>query len=88
MVGLEIYLLAADNPIGHEQRRIFKRKRAGEVLTREQVKAIKKGRRLLRKQMKAQGLTEKSDFELTATNLGLYFDKRRWWLWFLWFFHG
>ena len=88
MVGLEIYLLAADNPIGHEQRRIFKRKRAGEVLTREQVKAIKKGRRLLRKQMKAQGLTEKSDFELTATNLGLYFDKRRWRLWFLWYFHG
>lgn len=89
MENLDFYLLAANNPVGKEQRRpFFKRKRSGEKLTREQVKAIKKGRKLLRKEMKAQGLKEKSDFELTASNLGLYFDKHRWWLWLLWFFHG
>jgi len=89
MERLEVYLMAADNPVGKKQLRpILKRKRSGEVLTREQVAAIKAGRKLLRKEMKAQGIKEKSDFELTATNMGLYFDKHRWWLWLLWFFHG
>lgn len=89
MEKLEVYLIAADNPIGKKQRRpILKRKRAGEVLTREQVRAIKLGRKVLRREMKAQGLKDKSDFELTASNMGLYFDKHRWWLWLLWFFHG
>lgn len=84
--GLEIFLIAADNPVGSKQRRIFKRKRAGEVLTREQVKAIKAGRKLLRRQMKRQGLKRKEDFELAASSLGLYFDKRKFFL--LWFFRG
>lgn len=89
MARLEEFLIAADNPVGKKQRRpIFKRKRSGEVLTREQVKAIKAGRKLLRKEMKAQGIKEKSDFELTATSMGLYFDKHRALLWLLWFFHG
>lgn len=89
MEKLEFYLIAADNPIGTKQRRpFFKRKRAGEVLTREQVRAIKLGRKVLRQEMKAQGLKQKSDFELTASNMGLYFDKHRWWLWLLWLFHG
>ena len=79
MEKLEVYLLAADNPIGNKQRRpILKRKRAGEVLTREQVKAIKLGRKVLRREMKAKGLKKKSDFELTASSMGLYFDKRNW----------
>ena len=88
MERLETYILAANNPIGKKQRCILKRKRATEELTREQVKAIKAGRKVLRKEMKAQGLKEKSDFELTATNLGLYFDKHRAVLWLGWFFHG
>ena len=88
MESLEVYLVAAENPVGKKQRCIIKRKRSGEVLTREQVAAIKKGRKVLRKEMKAKGLKEKSDFELTASNLGLYFDKHRWWLWLMWFFHG
>lgn len=88
MESIEVYLVAADNSVGNEQRTPFKRKRSGEVLTREQIEAIKKGRKLLRKEMKARGLKEKSDFELTASNMGLYFDKSRWWLWLLWFFHG
>ena len=76
MEKLETYLIAADNPVGKKQRRpVFRRKRAGEELTREQVAAIKRGRKLLRKELKAKGLKEKSDFELTATNMGLYFDK-------------
>ncbi len=89
MDKLETYLLAAGDPVGKKQRRpILRRRRSGEELTREQVRAIKKGRKLLRKEMKAKGLKEKSDFELTASNLGLYFDKHRWLLWLQWFFHG
>lgn len=83
---LEVYLLAADNPVGKKQLRpIFRRKRSKEVLTREQVTAIKKGRRVLRREMKAQGLKRRIDFEVTATNLGLYFDRNRLlWPFFLW----
>ena len=89
MEKLETYLIAADNPVGKKQRRpVFRRKRAGEELTREQVAAIKRGRKLLRKELKAKGLKEKSDFELTATNMGLYFDKHRWLLLWQWLFHG
>lgn len=83
---LEVYLLAADNPIGKKQLRpIFRRKRSREVLTREQVTAIKRGRRVLRREMKEQGLKRRIDFEVTATNLGLYFDRNRLlWPFFLW----
>lgn len=61
----------------HPQRRIFKRRRGGIVLSREQVKEIKVGRRKLRKDMRSQGIKDKEQFELTAASLGLYFDKRR-----------
>ena len=83
---LEDYLIAAENPVGRKQLRlIFRRKRSKEVLTREQVTAIKKGRKLLRAEMKAQGLKRRIDFETTATNLNLYFDRNRLlWPFFLW----
>ncbi len=83
---LEAYMIAADDPVGKSQLRpIFKRKRSGEVLTREQVSAIKKGRKLLRQEMKEQGLKRRIDFEVTATNMGLYFDRNRlFWPFFLW----
>ncbi len=88
-IHLEEYLLAAENPVGKKQRRpFFKRKRASEVLTREQVKAIKTGRKLLKKELKNRGLKSKEDFELTATQMGLYFDKSRFLLWLRWFGHG
>lgn len=75
---LEVYLLAADNPIGKRQfRPIFRRKRNKEVLTREQVTAIKRGRRVLRREMKERGMKRRIDFEVTATNLGLFFDRNR-----------
>lgn len=61
---------------GKSQRRLFKKTRAGVVLTRDEVKAIKAGRKKIRKELRAQGLKEKNDFELTASSLGLYFDKR------------
>lgn len=73
---LEDYILEADLSEGKPQRRpIFRRKRSNEVLTREQVKAIKKGRKLLRKDLKKQGVKDKQDFEVIATSQGLYFDK-------------
>ncbi len=58
------------------QRRIFKLKRAGVVLSREEVKEIKAGRRKLRRDMKKSGIKSKREFEATASSLGLYFDKR------------
>lgn len=58
------------------QKRIFKKKRAGVVLSEDEVKAIKEGRKKLRKEMKARGIKSRREFELTAGTLGLYFDKR------------
>lgn len=84
--SLEVYMIAAENPVGRKQLRpIFRRKRSREVLTREQVIAIKRGRKVLRREMKERGLNRRIDFELTATNLGLYFDRNRLlWPFFLW----
>ena len=64
-------------PGEHRQRRLFKLRRAGIVLSREEVKAIKEGRKKLRKEMKGRGIRSKREFELVAGSLGLYFDKRR-----------
>lgn len=85
MARVEDYILAAENSEGKKQRRpFFRRKRSNEVLTREQVKAIKKGRKLLRKDLKKQGVKDKQDFEVIAASQGLYFDKWSflafWWM--------
>lgn len=71
-----------------EQSRLFKKKRANQLLTEGEVRAIKMGRKKLRMELKARGITKKKDFELIASSMGLYFDRRRGLLWFLWFFHG
>ena len=83
---LEVYLIAADNPVGRKQLRpILRRKRARKVLTREQVTAIKLGRKVLRREMREQGFKRWIDFNITAENLGLYFDhKGLLWPFFLW----
>ena len=60
-----------------KQRRIFKKRRAGVVLSREEVKEIKKGRRKLRRELRSRGIKSKREFELLAGSMGLYFDKRR-----------
>ena len=71
-----------------EQTRLFKYKRANQVLTEGEVRAIKIGRKKLRAELRAKGIKSKKEFELIASSMGLYFDRRRGWLWFLWFFHG
>ena len=94
MAELKDHILASNKTDGKAQRRpIFRRKRGTEELTREQVKAIKKGRKMLRRDLKKQGLRSKADFELMASSMGLYFDKGwlaallillgRWWPWML-----
>jgi hypothetical protein len=67
--------------------KLFRRTRGGVALTRAEVKYIKAERKKLRAQMKAAGLKSKYDFETTASSLGLYFDKRRFFLLF-WLFGG
>lgn len=61
---------------GKRQRRIFKKKRGGIVLTREEVKAIKAGRKKLRRELRERGIKSRREFEVTAATLGLYFDKK------------
>ncbi|MBE6976321.1 MAG: hypothetical protein E7439_03890 [Ruminococcaceae bacterium] len=73
---------------GKSQKRIFKRKRAGIVLTREEVAAIKIGRKKLRKELKAAGIKSKKEFELTAASLMLYFDKPKFLALIPWLFGG
>ncbi|MBQ2867230.1 MAG: hypothetical protein IJE87_02540, partial [Firmicutes bacterium] len=69
-------LREVEDKTGKKQRRpILKKKRTDEVLTRNQVKAIKKGRKMLRKEMKSRGIKSKEEFELMASSFGLYFDK-------------
>lgn len=75
-------------PIEHRQRTPFPRTRAGIVLTREKVKAIKEGRKKLRKELRERGIKSKKEFELTASSLMLYFDKHRRFGLLLWLFHG
>lgn len=75
---------ASDESGTKKQRRLFKKKRAGAVLSREEVKAIKTGRKKLRKEMRKQGLKSRRDFEATAASLGLYFDKGSRFLAWLW----
>ncbi len=86
--NLSDYLLLLEQAEGKPQRGPIKRRRGGEELTREQVSAIKKGRKLLRKELKARGLKTKEDFELTASSMGLYLDKPRALLWLRWLFFG
>lgn len=66
--------------------RLTLKKRGGQRLTREQVHEIREGRKKLRRQMREYGIKSKKEFELTASGLGLYFDKPR--FGFLWFFSG
>ncbi len=66
--------------------KLFRKTRGGVALTREQVKEIKKGRKELRKEMKERKIYSKYEFETTASTLGLYFDKKKGFL--IWLFSG
>ena len=79
--NLNEYLLALEQAEGTAKGGIFRRKRGGQELSREQIKAIKKGRKVLRAELKQRGLKSKEDFELTASSLGLYLDKPRGLIW-------
>lgn len=77
-------------PTGGErkQKRLIKYRRANVVLTEDEVQEIKAGRKKLRREMKQQHIYSKKEFELTASSLGLYFDKNKhpflFWLWRHW----
>lgn len=66
--------------------RLFRRKRAGVALTKEQVKEIKEGRKRVRKELKEAGIYSRQEFKTATSSMGPYFDKR--FKFFLWFFHG
>lgn len=66
----------------------FKKRRAGIVLSKNEVEEIKQGRKKLREQMRSMGVTDKKEFELTASSLGLYFDKNKRFAILLWLFSG
>ena len=68
--------------------KLLKKYRGGIELTKSEIKEIKVERKKLRKQMKAQGLKKKKDFEVTASSLGLYFDKKKRFGFLWWLFHG
>lgn len=77
-------------PAGGErkQKRLIKYRRANIVLTEDQVQEIKAGRKKLRREMKQQRIYSKKEFELTASSLGLYFDKGNLLAFLGWLFHG
>ena len=71
--------LRPPKPTGAEKKQHgpFKKTRAGVVLSKDEVKAIKAGRKKLRKEMRSRGIKSKKEFEIVAGSLGLYFDKKR-----------
>ena len=73
--------------INDKQTALIKKKRAGIELTKTEVKEIIEGRKKLRREMKERGIYSKREFELTASSLGLYFDKGRFLAFWLWLWH-
>ena len=66
----------------------FAKKQSGVELTRAQIKEIKQGRKKLRRDMRAEGVKDRKEFELTASSMGLYFDSNGKWAHLLWFLSG
>lgn len=71
-----------------KQRGLFKKRRGGVVLTKDEVIEIKRGRKKLRRDMRKAGIKSRKEFELTASSMGLYFDKNKKLAAFLWFMRG
>lgn len=69
------------NPYG-----FFKKKRGGVLLTREEVQRIKVGRKKLRAELRKRGEKDRKEYELTASSMGLYFDRNKASAIFKWFF--
>ncbi len=68
-----------------KQRGLFKKRRGGILLTKDEVIEIKAGRKKLRRDMRAAGEKSKREFEVVAASLGLYFDANRNWALLKWF---
>ncbi len=68
-----------------KQRRLFKKRRGGVLLTENEVQEIIAGRKALRKKLREIGEKDKKEFELTASSMGLYFDKTKFWTLLHWF---
>jgi len=64
----------------------FRKKRGGALLTKEEVREIKAGRKKLRADLRKMGEKSRKEFELTASSLGLYFDKSKPSALFAWLF--
>lgn len=76
MASNKDYLKDIDKYDGKKQLRpFFKRKRGGVVLSREQVRAIKKARKELRKEMKKRGIKSREEFEVMASAMSYYYDR-------------
>lgn len=56
------------------RRRLFKKSRGGVELSREETRAVKNGRKALKKQMKQSKTYTKDGFDVVASSAGLYFD--------------
>lgn len=64
----------------------FKKKKSGVPLTKEEVRQIKDARKKLRKDLRAVGEKSRKEFDITASSLGLYFDKNKYASLLKWFF--
>ncbi len=64
---------------------IFKKRRGGVVLTKGEIREIRAGRKDLRKELRSQGIRKRSEFERVAAELGLYYDKSRFFPFWLFF---
>ena len=71
-----------------QKRSLFRYRRAGVVLTKSEADEIKAGRKQLRREMKLARAYSRKEFELTASGLGLYFDKNRLFGLLVWLLHG
>lgn len=69
-----------------KQVNIFRKKRGGVYLTKEEIKEIKAKRKKLRSELRKMGERSRKEFELTASSLGLYFDKSKPGALFAWLF--
>ena len=65
---------------------LFPKRRSGVRLTKEEVREIKEGRKKLRAELRKIGEKSRKEFEITASSLGLYFDKNKFWSLLHWFF--
>ncbi len=65
----------------------FKKRRGGIKLTRAEIREIKDGRKRLRREMRERKVYTRHEFEVTASSLGLYFDKGRFLVLWLWLWH-